>query len=87
MLHFIDFSTAADNDQNIYNKLQLPQGSYLVFDKGYNNYKQYAKFTAQDIFFVTRQKNNAVYNITVESLHDDSFSPNIFTRNHYNTNV
>lgn len=77
MPHFIDFSAAADNDQNIYRKLQLPQGSYLVFDKGYNNYKQYAKFTAQGIFFVTRQKDNAVYDIVLECLHDESTSSNI----------
>lgn len=77
MPHFIDFSAAADNDQNIYSKLQLPQGSYLVFDKGYNNYKQYAKFIAQGIFFVTRQKDNAVYDIVLECLHDESTSSNI----------
>lgn len=77
MPHFIDFSAAADNDQNIYSKLQLPQGSYLVFDKGYNNYKQYAKFKEQGIFFVTRQRDNAVYHIAMECLHDDTTSTNI----------
>ena len=77
MPHFIDFSPAADNDQNIYSKLQLPQGSYLLFDKGYNNYKQYAKFTEQGIYLVTRQKENAVYNIAMECLHDDTTSSNI----------
>ncbi|MCZ2222515.1 MAG: IS4 family transposase [Chitinophagales bacterium] len=77
MPHFIDFSAAADNDQNIYSKLQLPQGSYLVFDKGYNNYKQYAKLTEQGVFFVTRQKENAVYDIAIECLHDNSTSSNI----------
>ena len=73
----IDFSAAADSDQNIYNKLQLPQGSYVVFDKGYNNYKQYAKFTEQGVFFVTRQKDNAIYDIAVECLHDDTTTSNI----------
>jgi hypothetical protein len=77
MPHFIDFSAAADHDQQIFGKLQLPQGSYLVFDKGYNNYKQYAKFTEQGIFFVTRQRENAVYDIAVECLHDESTSSNI----------
>jgi hypothetical protein len=48
-----------------------------VFDKGYNNYKQYAKFTEQGIFFVTRQRENAVYDIAVECLHDESTSSNI----------
>jgi hypothetical protein len=74
---FVDFLVAADLDQNIYSKLQLPQGSYVVFDKGYNNYKQYAKFTAQGVFFATQQKENAVYDIAVECLHDETTSSNI----------
>ncbi len=49
----------------------------MVFDKGYNNYKQYAKFTEQAVFFVTRQKENAVYDIALECLHDDTTSSNI----------
>lgn len=43
-----------------------------MFDKGYNNYKQFEKFTEQGIFFVTRQKDNAVYDMNVECLHDDT---------------
>jgi hypothetical protein len=57
----IQFGAAADSDQKIYAALQLPKGSYIVFDKGYNNYRQYAKFDEQSIFFITRQKDNAVY--------------------------
>ena len=48
-----------------------------MFDKGYNNYKQYAKFKEQGIFFVTRQRDNAVYHIAMECLHDDTTSTNI----------
>ena len=33
--------------------------------------------TEQDIFFVTRQKENAVYDDVIECLHDDSTSSNI----------
>jgi hypothetical protein len=57
----LQFGAAADNDQKIYATLQLPRGSYIVFDKGYNNYRQYARFDEQGIFFITRQKDNAVY--------------------------
>ena len=49
----------------------------MVFDKGYNNYKEYAKFTKQGTFFVTSQKENAVYDIALECLHDDNTSSNI----------
>ena len=30
-------------------------------DKGYNNYKQFVRFTEKGIFFITRQKDNVVY--------------------------
>jgi len=57
----IRFSAAADHDQQFLKYVELPAGSYLTMDKGYNNYKQFARFTANGIFFITRQKDNAVY--------------------------
>lgn len=74
---FIDFSAAADNDQKIYKKLQLPQGSFLVFDKGYNSYHAFANFTNTDIYFITRQKENAVFTQIIECLHDETTPSNI----------
>jgi len=35
----------------------------LVFDKAYNYYQQFARWTEQKIYFVTRQKSNAVYKV------------------------
>jgi len=35
----------------------------IIFDKAYNHCAQFAKWTRQDIFFVCRLKNNAVYQI------------------------
>ena len=57
----IRFNAAADNDQQFLKYIKLPVGSYLTFDKGYNNYKQFALFILHGIFFITRQKDNAVY--------------------------
>jgi hypothetical protein len=37
-------------------------------DKGYNNYKQFARFTQKGIYFITRQKDNAVYTSVSERL-------------------
>ncbi len=74
---FIQFDAAANSDQNIYKTLRLPQGSYIVFDKGYNNYRQFAAFSQSGIFFITRQKDNAVFADVVECLHDESSSSNI----------
>lgn len=52
---------AAANDQQFLKYIDLPTGSYLTFDKGYNCYGQFARFTNKGIFFITRQKDNAVY--------------------------
>ena len=64
----IRFNAAADNDQQFLKYIDLPRGSYLTFDKGYNNYKHFANFTANGIFFITRQKDNAVYTSVSESI-------------------
>ena len=72
---FIQFSAAAYHDQQVYKALSLPEGSYIVFDKGYNNYRQFASFCGQGIRFVTRQKENAVFQGEYECLHD-AHTPN-----------
>jgi hypothetical protein len=64
----IRFNAAADNDQQFLKYIDLPCGSYLTMDKGYNNYKQFARFTQKGIFFITRQKDNAVYISVAERL-------------------
>src|SRR4030043_67456 len=43
--------------------LSLPKGSIVVEDLGYTDYAWYAQLTAQKIFFVTRQKRNARYEV------------------------
>lgn len=77
MPSFIQFDAAADSDQRIYKKLSLPEGSYIVFDKGYNNYAQFAAFAHAGIYFITRQKDNAIFTDVVECLHDESSADNI----------
>lgn len=64
----IRFNAAADNDQQFLKYIQLPEGSFLTFDKGYNNYLQFADFIRKGIFFVTRQKDNAIYTSVSEKL-------------------
>lgn len=57
----IRFTSAATHDHTFLKDLKLEKGSFVVFDKAYNDYLQYFKWTEQDIYFVTRQKDNAVY--------------------------
>jgi hypothetical protein len=68
----VRFNAAADNDQQFLKFIDLPAGSYIVFDKGYNNYAQFARFTQKDVFFITRQKDNAVYKPVAEKLLPDN---------------
>ena len=35
----------------------------VVFDKAYNVYEQFAQWTKENVFFVTRQKDNALYTV------------------------
>jgi hypothetical protein len=64
----INFNAAADHDQQFLKYIDLPMGSYLTMDKGYNNYKEFARFSDKGIFFITRQKDNAVYTSISEAL-------------------
>lgn len=60
---FVKISEARSHDRLFLSQLQLSAHSLLVFDKAYNDYCQFAKWTEQTIFFVTRQKENAVYTV------------------------
>lgn len=57
----VRFSSAATHDHTFLKELDLKRGSFVVFDKGYVDYQQYHNWTLDDIYFVTRQKDNAVY--------------------------
>jgi hypothetical protein len=57
----IRFSDAATHDHTFLKDLDLKKDSFVVFDKAYNDYLQYLQWTLDDIYFVTRQKDNAVY--------------------------
>lgn len=54
-------SSAATHDHTFLKQLKLVKDSFVVFDKAYNDYLQYLQWTKNDIYFVTRQKDNAVY--------------------------
>lgn len=63
----VKFSSAATHDHTFLKELELKKGSFVVFDKGYVDYQQYQKWTLDDIYFVTRQKDNARYTSLEES--------------------
>lgn len=60
---FVRISEAKMHDKNFLKDIQVPAFSMLVFDRAYNYYKQFAIWTEANIFFVTRQKKNGVYEV------------------------
>lgn len=64
----VRFSSAATHDHTFLKALNLEKGSFVVFDKAYNDYLQYLQWTENDIYFVTRQKDNALYK-SIEEFH------------------
>lgn len=55
------FTEAAKNDHILLAKLKLDANTIYVFDKGYNDYKAFKLFSENHTGFVTRIKDNAVY--------------------------
>ena len=61
---FVKITSARMHDKNFLRHLKLQKDSFIVFDKAYNHYEQFAKWTMQQIWFVTRMKDNAKYHVT-----------------------
>ena len=60
---FVKVTAAKVHDSKFLNELTLNPFSMVVFDKAYNHYKLFAKWTEKQIWFVTRMKDNAVYEV------------------------
>lgn len=50
-------------DIEVARRLELPAGSIVVFDRGYNDYLWFTELTLFDVGFVTRMKENSVYEV------------------------
>ncbi len=61
------FTEAAKNDHVLMDKLKMDSNTIYVFDKGYNDYKAFKKFCDNQTGFVTRIKDNAVYQIVQDN--------------------
>lgn len=64
--HFPAFATLTEgrrHDVPVGRSFDFPKGSIIILDKGYTDYGWYKQLTDMGIFFVTRQRNNAVYRV------------------------
>lgn len=57
----VRFTEGSRHDHTFLKHLNIAEGSYIVMDKGYTDYFQYAQWTLRGIYFITRMKDNAVY--------------------------
>jgi IS4 transposase len=66
----IRYSAAAACDTKFLKTVQLPEGSLIVFDRGYPDYRTYNRFTEQKISWITRLRSHLAYQVTKDrSMH------------------
>jgi hypothetical protein len=58
---FAHVTDGQGSDRAVARCLDLPKGSIVVVDRGYNDYQLFARWTRQGVRFVARLKRNAVY--------------------------
>ena len=60
---FAVVTSARTHDVKIAQTMRFPKGSILAMDRGYVDYALFRRLTDEGVFFVTRQKGNAVYDV------------------------
>jgi transposase len=63
---FVRYTEAVRHDHILLKEVHLSKHSIIVFDRGYVDYAEYERFTTEEIFYVTRLKEGAVYEIGEE---------------------
>jgi hypothetical protein len=63
MPSFVHISEAKLHDARVLTMLALTPGSIVAMDRAYNDYTQFGQWTEQGVYFVTRMKDNAIYDV------------------------
>jgi len=63
MPSFVYISKAKLHDARILSRLRINAGSIVAMDRAYNDYAQFARWTQEGVYFVTRMKSNALYRV------------------------
>jgi hypothetical protein len=66
MPSFVIMTEARRHDVKAARTINLPPGSIVAMDRAYNDFHLFAKWTAASVFFVTRMKENTVYEVVEE---------------------
>jgi len=71
---FIDLTEAKQADVSFLSKVVVPDGSTVVFDKGYISYSQFKSWNKKTVRWVTRLKQDAVWKHLIElPVNEDSY--------------
>ncbi len=60
---FVSISDGKTHETKIAKSINLPKGSIVAVDKAYTDYKWFSSLNEKGVFFVIRQKTNAVYKV------------------------
>lgn len=60
---FVSITDGKTHETKVFKSLNLPKGSIVVEDRAYTDYQWFNDLQQNGIFFVTRQKTNAVYRV------------------------
>lgn len=63
MPSFALITKAKQHDRTVAGRFNLKPGSIVALDRAYNDYSLFSAWTVNGVFFVTRQKENAVYEV------------------------
>src|SRR5207245_3844346 len=63
---YVLITEAKCSDVKMAHAFPLHPGSIVAMDRGYNDYGLFGKWSAEQIYFVTRLKENAVYEVVEE---------------------
>lgn len=63
---FVHITEARRHEVKVARLFNLNPGSIVAMDRGYNDYSLFAEWTEKGVFFVTRLKENAVYEVVEE---------------------
>ena len=62
----VRMNAAASHDVKFIQKMKLPKGSIITFDKGYVDFEQYELWTIEEVMWVTRMRKGTVVEVLEE---------------------
>ena len=65
---FVSITDGKTHETKMASSINLPKGSIVAVDKAYTDYKWFSQLQQNGVFFVIRQKTNAVYRVIERSV-------------------